>query len=411
MYTLVRAVVRYANGPRGYQPLDVSAIPLNSYYKYFKEVFIVITDSLYSKNVSIKYTDYQSSFGAYTGTIQDWLNDNSSVVLKTYTEYPSDVWVTATLHDIQYEWFSLYPADTRRSSKDQSMIALADAPDIRVHKTDNSEVDYDGLAKYTLWLVNNHFVRHMSDGTDIYLYGAGKHYLTNTNTHVCCINFNGLGEVITQPIGIGDISYEKTGNFQHLKVKTTQDLSNKTIWMVIGGRLYMNDVINVSGESQVTVDINKVDWFDKIFTSRHWIDLTRVIPKDQIAVDKDYFRNADFFTKLLTDQSSFFVFIDNTTMEVTLLPTQEYRFPFTYHTERTDNLPLLLNNGLVPKYSQRKIGNRRLLDIDSGTHKRYLYPTTGVNNGGGMIHEEVNLNFPERYNRGYLLEIKALKGN
>lgn len=408
MYTYVRGIVRWATGPTGYKPYDVSNIPLNVFYKYFKEALIVIEDSLYQTKVAIKFQDYQAVFGSYTGTIQQWLDDNTNNPLITYSEYPSDVYRSATLHDIQYEWFTLLPGDLRKSSADQDKIRVGNGPDIRVHKTDNSSVDYNKLNACTLWLVNNHFVRHITDGTDIYLINAGKHYAVNSRTHACCINFNGIGTIQTAPILKDDIHYTIDGSSPHVKVKTTMDLNNQTVWMVIGGRLYMDDVVRVTGDNTVTLNVTQVDWFDKIFTSRNFIDLTNVIGSEAKMVASDFFSNEAFFTNLLTDPSSFFVLIDNTTLVVSLIPTTEYLYPFTYHTERIEKLPLLLNNGLMPKYFTRKFNNRRLLDIDAGTHKRYVYPSAGSNNGGGIFHGEINLGFPERYNRGYLLEIKAL---
>jgi len=407
MYTFKRSIIRYVTGPMGLIPLDVSSIPLNAFYKYFKEAIVVLEDSLYKSTVSIRYTDYQAAWSAYAGTIQQWLNDNASTVLKTYEEFPQDVYRTVTLHDIQYEWFSLLPGDVSQSSRDQDLININDAPDIRVHKTNNSPVDYDTLHKSTLWLMNNHVVRSVADESNIYLVNAGKHFKVNTNTHVCCMNFKGVGEITQTPITDSDVMYVEEGSSRYLKVRYKEAIKDKTVWMVIGGRLYMSDVISQTDDNAVMVNITKVDWFEKIFTSREWIDLTRVIKQDVVGVGPEFFQTEEFFRNLLTDASSFFVVIDNPNLVVTHIPVGEYHFPFTFYTERKEKLPLLLSNGLMPKYSLRKHVDKRLLDIDAGLHKRFVFHSSGLNNGG-LYHGAVNLAFSERYNRGYLLEIKAL---
>lgn len=407
MYQYERAVIRYNAGPTGFRPYDVSNVLVSNFQKYFSEVLIIVKDKIYDTVVAIKYSDYQAELNAFNGLIQEWLDTKASVALITYNDYPKANYVLATFHDIQYEWFTLHPGNANRSTADQTLININDAPDIRVHKTNNSNVDYAELNDHTLWLANHHFVRNVGDANDIYLLNAGKHHQVDNNTHVCCINFKGIGKVSTSKINKDDIRFTKDGSTKHLKVKCKEGTNNKTVWMVIGGRLYMNDIINVSDANAVWVNINKVDWFDKIFTSKHFIDLSNVIDPDVAAVSKDYFDTESFYVNLLTDPSSFFVFIDNPDLTVTHIPLREYSYPFTYHTERTEKLPLLLSNGLIPKYSQRKIINRRLLDIDAGVHNRYLFHTTGINNGG-VYHEAVNLHNPSRYNRGYLLEIKAL---
>lgn len=407
MYQFTRSVVRYVTGPTGLIPFDVSNIPLNIFQKYFKEVIIVLKDSLYDETVSIRYSDYQAEFGQYSGLIQDWLTANTDRVLNTSTEFPKDVYGMVTLHDIQYEWFTLLPGNAQRSSKDQDAIVVADAPDIRIHKTDNSEVDYPALNSCTLWLMNNHFVRSVADEKDVYLLNAGKHFAVNNNTHVCCMNFNKIAKVKTLGIKEEDIQYTSDTSTQHIKIKCLEELQNKTVWMVIGGRLYMTDIVNTTSNHSVTLQIGKVDWFDKIFTSREWIDLSKVINMEVASVSKEFFTTREFFTNLLTDLSSFFVIIDNPNLSVTHVPIGEYQYPFTYYTERTEKLPLLLSNGLMPKYAVRKHNSLRLLDIDAGTHKNYLFHSSGLNNGN-IHHEAVNLADSERYNRGYLLEIKAL---
>jgi len=407
MYSFIRSVVRYNQGPVGLQEYDISRVPLNTLYKYFQEVYIIVMDGIYKQEVAIKYTDYQSDFGAYSGLIAAWLTSKANVALKTYNEFPRGTYRMVTMHDIQYEWFSLLPGNAKRSPADQDSIALADAPDMRIHKTNNSAVDYLDLNKSTLWLINNHFVRNVADADNIYLLNASKHYRVNNQSHVCCWNFKGIGNIETFGIAKEDLHYTQEGSSQFLKVKCKGDMKGKTVWMVIGGRLYMNDIINVSDDNAVTVNINKVDWFDKIFTSRAWLDLSSVIKPEVVAVGKDFFQTESFFTNLLTDLSSFFILIDNPNLVVTHVPVGRYRFPFRYYTERKEKLPLLLSNGLYPKYMVRKHVNLRLLDIDAGLHKRYVFHTTGVNNGG-LHHEAVNLGYSESYNYGYLIEIKAL---
>lgn len=408
MYQFQRSVVRYVTGPAGLVPYDISAIPLNVFYKYFKEALIVVHDGIYNVNVTIKYSDYQAEFGQFTGLISDWLLTKANEVLKTYETVPKETYGMVTLHDIQYEWFTLLPGNVLKSNKDQDLITVGDAPDIRIHKTDNSQVNYPELKDYTLWLMNNHMVRAVADEKDIYLLNAGKHFNVNNNTHVCCMNFKGIGKVKTLGIKKEDIQFTSDSSAQHLKIKCSEDLKNKTVWMVLGGRLYMSDVIQVVSGNSVVVKTSNVDWFEKLFCSREWLDLSKVFNPKVAMLDKDYFSTGSFFTNLATDLSSFFVIIDNPNVSVSLVPLGEYQFPFTYYTERTEKLPLLLSNGLMPKYAVRKMVDKRLLDIDAGIHKTYLFHTSGVNNGG-VFHEAVNLGNNSRYNRGYLLEIKALR--
>lgn len=407
MYSFKRSVIAYNTGAKGLQPFDVSGVLLNKYRDYFTQVWLVLNDLMYDAEICIQYTNYAQEFDAYNGTIADWLATKANTPLTTVKGYPGTEFIKAKFYDAQYQWFTPNPGDASRHTNDQHLITLYEAPDIRMHKTDNSAVDYKALNDYTLWLMNGHVSRSVADDTDIYLINAGKNYKVNTNITIGVINFKGIGKVSTSPIKAEDIKFTVSGQDRHLKVKTKEVLKDKTVWMVIGGRLYMNDVVRVTSDNSVTINFTGVDWFEKMFTSREWIDLQDIIPREQKSVPKNYFRSEAFFMKLLTHPSTFFVTINNPYISTTSIPLREYQFPFTYHTERSDDLPMLLANGLIPCYQRRKIVNEFLLDIDAGFHKRYLYHTAGEATGD-FIHGTLHYAYPHSYARAYLLEIKSL---
>lgn len=408
MYTYKRAVGVSRVNPKGEELLDISGLQTNTLFTQYSRLTIVVTDRLINKDVAIDLVNYLVDLGAFSGTIQQWLDSKATTPLKTSNTLPGDRYRYVTVHDIQYEGFSLKPGDADRGDDRQDILTTADAKDIRVVKTDNTDVDFEALCERALWGINGHLLRAVSGNRCLYLLNSGKHFNVDDNIHVTCFNFNTVSKLKTHPIRAGDLRFEDHETHRFLHYKSPVTLKGKTVWMVIGGRLYMEDVIQVRGDNSVAIRTDKVDWFSRIFDSKQLIDLSAVIPKERMVVGKDFFQTEEFFLNLLTDRSSFLVVLDNPHLYSYTVPLVNYLYPFTYHTEETRDIPLLTGGGLLPKYFKRKIINRRLLDIDIGVQRLYVNKTTGIRNEGNLFHGFTNRFKPSELHQGYLLYIRGL---
>jgi hypothetical protein len=408
MYTYQRAVGINQLVPRGEELLDISAVQTKDLFALYSELVIVVTDAFAKRDVAIVAVTYQNELGLFVGTIQEWLDTKATVPLITSNTLPGTEYRFVTSHDIQYEWFTLLPGDVRLADDRQDLLTKTSAPDIRVTKTDNTEVDYQALVSRSLWTINGHLTRAIKGTRCIYLLNAGKHFNVDDNVHVNSLNFNTVSTLNTYPVTADQIEFIDHGTYRSLRLDAPVSLVGKTVWMSIGGRLYLNDVVQANGEKGVTIRTEKVDWFSRVFDSKELIDLTSVIDKDRQIVGSDFFQTEDFFTKLLTDVSTFFIILDNPNLYVTLEPVTKYSYPFTFHTDETRRIPLMVSNGLLPKYFTRKLLNRRLLDIDIGVNKRYLNKTTGIHNEGELFHGYTNRFSPSTLSEGYLLYIRGL---
>lgn len=408
MYTYKRAVGINQLFPRGEELVDISTLTTRVLVETYRELKIIVTDALYSRDVTIDMQDYRNQFSVFNGTIQQWLNSMSTTVLKTSNVLPGNEYRYVTSHDIQYLWFTLFPGNANQGDDKQDLLDIYNAPDIRVIKTDKTVVDYDELVARTLWTYNGHLVRAVSDKKAVYLLNAGKHFHVNDNCHVGVLNFNTLSKLKTYGIKETDIEFEGNDEYIYLHLRAPVSLKGKKLWMSLGGRLTLDDVVETVSDRMVVIRTEKLNMFERIFDSKGMIDLSAVIDPEREVVGKDFFRTKDFWVKLLTDPSSFFIVLDNPNLYVSVDPICTYQYPFTYHTEEQRNVPLMLSNGLLPKFYTRKIINRRLLDIDLGTKKNYLNKTTGIANGGDLHHGYNSRFDPSSLYNGYLLYIRSV---
>lgn len=408
MYTYKRAVGVRLVSPRGQEFVDISGMSLGELPVIFNRLVIVIKDELADKEVSLNLDDYRNEFSSSKLFIQEWLDTKADTPLKTSNYIPSNREAYVTSHDIQYEWFSLLPGNAAMGEDVQDELTVSGARDIRVRKTNRDNFDYKQLNDKVLWTINGHLTRGVVGEDSVYLLNAGKHFRIHDNVHVGCLNFNTLCNVKTVGIKPEDIRVVKEHDVIRVHYKSKESFNDKTVWMSIGGRLYMNDVVFISGPSTITIKVQGVDWVNALFDSKELIDLSTVIDKDRGVIRPEEIKTEEFFKTLLTDLSSFLIILDDPYIHVERKPITVYRYPFTYHTHETRPLPLLTGDGLLPKYFIRQIINRRLLDIDLPIQRKYLGKTTGVGNEGNLHHNLTNRYEPSYYRTGYLLYIRAL---
>lgn len=411
MYTYKRAVGNSRLSPKGEELLDIATVPCNSLFTIYTRLTIVVADLFAARDVAIDLSFYLGELGLFTGNIQAWLDTKKNIPLQTSNKLPGDRYRYVLSDDIEYKNFTLIPGDVRVGREQQDLLSVDNAPDMRVIKVDNSDVDFGALVDRGLWTINGHLTRASRGEKDercLYLQGAGKHFQIYDNVHVNFLNFNTVSKVSTLPFKKEDFKFEKVGGSIFLHVKTDFDLIGKTIWASLAGRMYREDIIHVRGNRSIAINIEKVDWARAIFDSKRLIDLGKIIKKDRTEVPGDYFESEEFFTSLMLEVSSFLIILDNPHVYAYTVPLVHYSYPFTYHTEETRNIPLLTGNGLLPKYFTRSIINRRLIDVDIGIQRIYVGKTAGIYDQDAVHHEHTNRWKPSVLHSGYHLYIRGV---
>jgi hypothetical protein len=411
MYTYKRAVGNSRLSPKGEELLDISGVPCNTLFTSYTRLTIVVADAYANRDVAIDLSFYLGDLGSFTGNIQAWLDTKKNTPLQTSNTLPGDRYRYVLIDDIEYRAFSKLPGDVRLGREQQELLRVGEAPDMRITKTNNSDVDYGALVDRCLWTINGHMVRATKGETDercFYLRGAGKHFRVDDTAHVCSLNFNTVSKLSTYPFKLEDIKFESRNGSIYLHVKTDFDLLGKTVWASLGGRLYREDIIHVRANKGIAINIEKVDWARAIFDSKRLIDLGKVIKKDREEVPAGFFETEEFFTNLLLEVSSFLIVLDNPHVYAYTVPLVHYSYPFTFHTEEKRNIPLLTGNGLLPKYFTRSIINRRLLDIDIGIQRLYVGKTAGIYDQDAVHHVHTNRWKPSKLHTGYHLYIRGV---
>lgn len=410
MYTYIRAVGALKSGPTGQHLFNVENYKVSDIFKHFQRMTVVIKNSFYDQDVALDLWDYQNELEYYDNTLQTWLDTKASEILITSNTLPGGVLKPITAFDAQYHNLRIFPGDVMKSDNSQTEVDVNNAPDIRLRHKDMPTFKYDQFVKTTLFTINGHFVRGVHGDKDVFLIGAGKHYRIEKNIHINCLNFYNRSTLTTAPIQIEDITVETPDTGIVLRVKFKESIAKKLVWMVIAGQLYIDDIVKPVSDNSVMIAINNVDIITKLFIAQDYINVDGIIDQETRIIPGDVLKTKEFYEKLLTHFTSFSVVLDNPNISVTVEPLQTFTYPTAFLVPlESNNLPLMLNNGLFPAYLAIRASNKEsLLKTDISISKNFLNKTTGTGNGGNAYHSYASRYYPADRVTGYFFKINAL---
>lgn len=406
MYKYLYAVGRYHGNHPGFHVVDITNWRCGDYEKAFSILYVVFKDEMYSSNQALTLDEYRNSFAATPNlTIQEWLNNNQSKVLKTSKVIPGDKPEYVKLERLfTYGYFN-YPGDINLTKDRQKDLLSDSAPDVLLkHYKYTSGVDYNKMVDYALYTMNGVFYRATGRVDGIYLHGAGNDYIANRkDLRFGALNFQKLGKVKSIPIDSKKLISIPSNGEQGWKYKLdAKDLVGKTMWLVVNGQLIVDsEMIYRVSDTDVMIKLTSFDAMKHYQTYRDYC---------RTPVLKDMTKIHQYKEQALGMHNSFILLIDNPTLGIDVVPLSTMLHPNALHTEERFQHPVLLENGLFPVPYMRSYGiKQRLLNIDLRINRIYPIQTKGVRGGDKLNSLYVNQGNPGSLVKGFFFKIHGIK--
>lgn len=410
MRTYLRSVGYYYSNPNGLIEIDLTDLPLKEVFTYYKNINIVIYDSIYKVYESIKLNDYYNEISLSDLTIEEWLLTKDNVPLITSSKLPPNDESIVTTYDVEYVGYKWLPADMNKSISMQEHLNPNTCNDIRLINS-TKKIDYKEINKKALFNMNGCFVRSYSSNDGIYIRDGGKHYRKyNFQSHIQMMLFENVSNVET--IDITEDMVKVYDILDKTRVSIThKQLENKVTWLVVCGHLLMNDTFVRIGDDcyEVYKALSTIN--NLLFETREYIDISKIIKDDDHFITKNMIDNEKYIKKVLTDNSSFLIVFDNTDMGVETIPVETRQYPSCFVTNVKEKLPLRLMNGLFPSYVERPISNERLLEIDIRTKNRYVGDKAGFYTDNEYYHDTQERYKPLLLSKANLVKIRSMYYN
>lgn len=408
MRTYLRSVGYYSSVSNGLMEIDLTDLPLKEVFNYYKNITIVIYDSIYKVYESIDLNDYYNEINLSELTIEEWLLTKDSVALKTSSKLPPNTESMVTCYDVEYVGYRWLPADLNKSLSVQEHLTPRDCNDIRL-VNDTRKIDYKTINKKCLFNMNGCFVRSYSSDDGIYIRDGGKHYRKyDFQSHIQMMLFENVSNLETIDITEDMVNVFQTMEKTRVYLNYKESLENKVVWLVLCGHLIMNDTfIRLNDKSfEILKALSTIS--NLLFETREYIDISKIINDDVHFITEDQLNGKKFINKVLTDNSSFLIVFDNTDMGVETIPVETRQYPSCFVTPVKEKLPLRLMNGLFPSYVERPISSDRLLEIDIRTKNRYVGNKAGYYDDNHYDHDTQERYRPLLLSKAKLIKIRSM---
>ena len=314
MYTLVTAIAKALGGDERWSTVDISNMPLDTIYDNYSEVIATLTNPFLTGPVALKLASIRSGIAGQTITFNQYLASLGNVSLPTYTPVPTYSPTYAHYADAFAAGYKVQPIAPNTS-------ITADVPigtKTNLYMT-RDNTDYNSFYESCLVNVNGFYHQTSTDGNAIYVTDGMKSRNISKQNQLGIYSFKGVGNLSFVPI-TPQMIYKQNNRqslSQHCFVNIGQDVSQKTIMLVLGGYLHVFDPQVFFRISPTTICINfeNMPFLDRYYESKKYIDLSS-LPLDknsqnanQVGID-NFYSDANIIAYLGLSQS-FIVIMDN----------------------------------------------------------------------------------------------------
>ncbi|ANJ64826.1 putative virion structural protein [Erwinia phage vB_EamM_MadMel] len=356
---------------------DISSMQLKTVLQTYSENRVILSSPFLKKNVCLVLQDYYNEVSAFNGTLVQWLASLGNRALATSTTLPNLTKKSALFNNLNEWWFTQKPTNITSSLKRD--FSYADANDVILMK---EGVDYPTLFNCALFTVNGYLHRSSLSDDGIYLLDACKNAKVSNDVKSGVLSFHNVSTLKCYSITADQLQPSDELNPYRQKILMSPPFSTqgKSVGIVIGGIFYWQDeVISILGEGLVSLSTVYIDWVDRYFYDREFIDLSsipaNINPDSPRIMSKGDYQKDDFYKAWLLLSTSFWVVFDNPLLEVEQIPLETHKWPGMFTVPDNTRIPIQLNNGVMAEPLLRPgEGRSRLLTLHH--RRRFALNTT-----------------------------------
>lgn len=355
MYQLISAIAKNIEDDTRWHNVDIGSMPMRDIYATYSAVIATLKDTFATNNVSLDLGLLRAKAGGLTTTLNDYLTANGNITLPTSTDLP--------VINTRYAKY----ADAFHAGYKIEAVAPGVAPDAQLPPSEKtwlhltkkiSPPDYHLMYKSVLPVVNGFIHASDADDNGFYVQNGMKSQMISGSNMLGLVSFREIGELAFVPI-TPDMIYRQNDR-QLLKnqcfIDTQQDVSQKTVMLVLGGYLHVLDestFFRVS-DSSFCINFNNIPLLDRYYESRGYIDLSSMNVDistnnpDQVGMASLYSDQA--ITAYCTLSQSFFIVLDKHDIFVDRITVGGVPGPGKYQTSIVPLWPMVAGHGKLANY-------------------------------------------------------------
>jgi len=407
MYNLISAIGEPRNGQSRWTDIDIGDMAMSNIYANYENVFAILSNTFLDHEVSLDLALIRQQYGSLSITFNEMLAGLGNAALPTSDTLPELKTRYAKYADAFHAGYKLAP--THPVFSPDAQLPPSEMPWLHMTRPDT---DYVLFGKSCLVSVNGYYHRSETDATGVYVRDGNKSRVHSGHNQVGIYSFREVGEIrqvsiteemLYKPNGDGEMRYRA-----HLDVG--EDISNKTVFLVLGGYLHAYDskTFYRTGNQLLTIDFNNLPLFERYQESRKYLDYSSMpferapVNDSQIAVNN--FLSDENLTAYLTLSQSFLVIMDEPNIFVTQQDVHRTKMPGTFVAYTPPIFPLVVGHGRTANYWYTKEdGQYSITCVDSFLHDWVFNKTDPFKQGN--IGDSRVPETPVGHSPGFFLQI------
>lgn len=420
-YSLVQVIAKQKGSNNRWNlnidPTTLVTTTVNDLILQYVKIHLVLSHTSLVEPQTFNLTANINLIGNKNVTLQNWLVSLGNTALPT-TNF---IGVSLTKSKVIYgdAWESGFKPTLVTPTGNPSNPALpSEQTSLLLTKPD---IDYLQMANRCLAVVNGMVMPLEGSVHGCYIHNALTSLKLANDNKVGLLSFDKVGDIKVYPITAAMLddaeqsldTFSGATLYTDLRLKVPEDLTNKTVLMIIGGYLHVADpTYHVTGTDIVNVHMRKITLPERIYESRTLRSFaslqTATIMQDtfNFGISNTALYSNATIKKYLLDNSSYIVVVDKDDLVVERKWVYNERLAGVYSLQSATrpNLPLINGYGKLVNYVARKYPNKWALNCSDATTKLWRWQST-QRHELGYVDDALDTITPLVNRPGYFLEI------
>lgn len=409
MYQLDSAIAKPVGSGARWIDLEIGEIPFNQLFSTYQKIYAKLTNPFYEGVRTLDLDNIRGQWGGTSLTFSEFLIQNGNKTLPVTTDNPELEIRYAKWADAFHADYNVLPIHPDHSW--DSDIPNGEKTWLGLRRPDGMQADYNLFYKHCLVSVNGFFHLTDSDGLGIYVVDGYKSREISHQNQIGIYSFRDVGELKFIPIK-EEMVYKQNPSQKYkdrLYVDLGEDVSNKTVLLVLGGYLHaMDGTYFRTGNSTFGIDFGNYPLLKRYYESRRYIDLSSLplekTDRNESAVDTENFYSDEVLLKYATLSQSFFVILDAENIFVERTQIEKTPNPGHYISHERPVFPLITGMGKISEYWYTHEDGQWSVCTHDSVDTNYIFATVDAKKQPVLDHSRITTK-PAEVSRGFFLKI------
>lgn len=369
--------------------VEIGEMSLSAIYTTYTRTLATLTNPLLAKPVCLDLDAIREQHAGKSLTFNELLASLGNASLPTSNTLPAINTKFAKYRDAVLAGYKITPVHPVFAED-----AVLPAAEKTWLKITHPRADMVKFHESCMVNVNGYFHYTDSDGQASYVVDGMVTQTKTRHNHLGLLNFQHIGKLSYLQIKPEMVYKQHPDDLYRNRcyVDLGQDISQKTVILVLGGYLHILDNRSLYrvGEQQVCINMQALPLLDRYYESRGVLDLSSLAlestDRNESQISIENFFSDEVLLRYLTLSQSFFVLVDNPDVFVERAVVHTTKMPGCYISFTKPEFPLVVGVGKVTNYwSTHEDGQWSLTCVDATrlNHSYYTVDAKAENSVGG----------------------------